>query len=50
MKYIYIFLGYSCQQHGDMCFVCLKLPRKDQKASEINYGPCIGQYTSKNLS
>ena len=25
----------------------LKLPRKDQKASEINYGPCVGQYTSE---
>lgn len=46
--YTYIFLGYSCQQHGDICFVhFLKLPRKDQKASEINYRPWVGQYTSE---
>lgn len=45
--YIYIYRLLMPTTWRYMLCTFLKLPRKDQKASEINYGPCVGQYTSE---
>ena len=48
--YIYIYFFFRLLMPTTwryMLCTFLKLPRKDQKASEINYRPCVGQYTSE---